>query len=108
MKARIIETGEIINIADYSRAILDKCNSYGNPINLGFDEVEFIKENTKDDIEWEQRRYELAKDFTTVIISAHTVEEINNLFFKNENGYKAVIDLSVSLADSLIKKLKGE
>ncbi len=59
-------------------------------------------------IDWEQRRYELVKDFTAGIISAHTVEEKNNSFFKNENGYKAVIDLSVSLADSLIKKLKGE
>lgn len=66
------------------------------------------EESVHKNIDWEQRRYELAKDFTVGIISAHTVEEINNSFFKNVNGHKAVIDLSVSLADSLIKKLKGE
>ena len=32
MKARIKETGEIINISDYARVTLDKCDSYGTSI----------------------------------------------------------------------------
>ena len=60
MKARIKETGEIINISDYARVTLDKCDSYGNPIELSFDEVEILQERS-DNIDWEQRRYELAK-----------------------------------------------
>lgn len=60
MKARIKETGEIINISDYARVTLDKCDSYGSPIELSFDEVEILQERS-DNIDWEQRRYELAK-----------------------------------------------
>ena len=29
MKARIKKTGEIINIADYAKVTLDKCDSWG-------------------------------------------------------------------------------
>lgn len=60
MKARIKKTGEIANIADYARVTLDQCDSWGNPIELGFDEVEILQETTSD-IDWEQRRYEIAK-----------------------------------------------
>ena len=59
-------------------------------------------------IDWEQRRYELAKSFATGIVSSHTVEEINNSFIRNDYGYEVVADLSIKLADILIKKLKGE
>ena len=44
MKVRVKETGEIINIADYARVTLDKCDSYGNPIELSFDDVEILQE----------------------------------------------------------------
>lgn len=61
VKARIKATGEIIDIASYARVTLSKCDSYGDPLELGFDEVEILTEKT-DDIDWEQRRYELAKE----------------------------------------------
>lgn len=61
MKARIKKTGEIINVAEYAKVVLDSCDSYGNPLELGFDEVEILQEK-HDDIDWEQRRYELAKE----------------------------------------------
>lgn len=68
MKARIKETGEIINISDYARVTLDKCDSYGSPIELSFDEVEILQERS-DNIDWEQRRYELAKAAMQGILS---------------------------------------
>lgn len=58
-------------------------------------------------VNWEQRRYEIAKDVMNGIISAHTVEEINNSFYNNDSVYKIVVDLSVELADALIERLKG-
>ena len=51
MKVRVKETGEIINIADYARVTLDKCDSYGNPIELSFDDVEILQEMS-DNIDW--------------------------------------------------------
>ena len=68
MKARVKATGEIINIADYARVTLDKCDSYGSPIELSFDEVEILQERS-DNIDWEQRRYEIAKETVTAIMS---------------------------------------
>ena len=68
MKVRVKETGEIINIADYARVTLDKCDSYGNPIELSFDDVEILQERA-DNIDWEQRRYEIAKETVTAIMS---------------------------------------
>lgn len=61
MKARIKKTGEVVNIASYATVTLDKCDSWGNPIELGFDEVEILQ-NPKNNIDWEQRRYEIAKE----------------------------------------------
>ena len=60
MKARIKKTGEIINIAEYAKVELESCDSYGIPIEYGFDEVEILQDKS-DDIDWEQRRFELVK-----------------------------------------------
>lgn len=112
MKARIKETGEIINISDYARVTLDKCDSYGSPIELSFDEVEILQERS-DNIDWEQRRYELAKSAIQGLIS-------NSFWMKNlgmflEEHPDSKIDVietisieSINYADALIKKLKGK
>lgn len=59
-------------------------------------------------IDWEKHRYELVKNFAAGIVSSHTVEEVNNFFIRNYYGYEVVADLSIKLADTLIKRLKGE
>lgn len=112
MKARVRATGEIINIADYARVTLDRCDSYGNPIELSFDEVEIFQERS-DNIDWEQRRYELAKAAMQALIS-------NSFFMKNLGMYldehpdkkmdaiEVVAIESINYTDVLIKKLKGE
>lgn len=48
------------------------------------------------------------KNFAAGIVSSHTVKDINNSFIINDYGYDVVADLSIKLADTLIKKLKGE
>ena len=100
MKARVKATGEIINIADYARVTLDRCDSYGNPIELSFDEVEILQERS-DNIDWEQRRYELVKAAMQGFCSNSQKQLINV-------DSSIMAKLSICFADALIKKLKGE
>lgn len=98
MKARIKKTGEIINIVPYAKVTLDLCDSYGNPMELGFDEVEILQEPTSD-IDWEQRRYEIAKDMMAAFQSNYS----DNIHSGNpdEQAKWAVV-----FADALIAELK--
>ena len=112
MKARIKETGEIINISDYARVTLDKCDSYGNPIELSFDEVEILQERSVN-IDWEQRRYELAKAAMQGILSNE--EEVgyacSGATYKENEKHtvpKAVAQFAIACADVLINELKGK
>ncbi len=96
MKARIKKTGEVINIADYARVTLDKCDSWGNPIELGFDEVEILQENTSD-IDWEARRFELVKEYLRGIMSDPNIELTIDV----------LAETSVLVVDAIIAKMKG-
>lgn len=100
MKARVRATGEIINIADYARVTLDRCDSYGNPIELSFDEVEILQERS-DNIDWEQRRYELVK----AAMQGFCSNPHQQIMDADSN---MVAEWSIGFADSLIKKLKGD
>ena len=100
MKARVKATGEIINIADYARVTLDKCDSYGDPIELSFDEVEILQERSEA-IDWEQRRYELAKAAMQGFCS-NPHEQVMSA------SSNMTAEWSLGFADALIKKLKGE
>lgn len=112
MKARIKETGEIINISDYARVTLDKCDSYGSPIELSFDEVEILQERS-DNIDWEQRRYELAKSAIQGLISnSFWMKNLGMFLDEHPDSKIDVIETisieSINYADALIKKLKGK
>lgn len=97
MKARIKKTGEIINIANYAKVTLDQCDSWGNPIELGFDEVEILQEPTSD-IDWEQRRYEIAKEaIRGVALNADCFTRIE---------IETTVNNALELADLLIVELK--
>jgi hypothetical protein len=78
MKAKIKKTGEIINIASYAHVTLESCDSYGNPIELGFDEIELLEEK-ESAINWEQRRYELAKAAMQGVLSTYSSRESSSL-----------------------------
>lgn len=100
MKARVKATGEIINIADYARVTLDRCDSYGNPIELSFDDVEILQERS-DNIDWEQRRYELVK----AAMQGFCSNPHQQIMAADSN---MVAEWSIGFADSLIEKLKGD
>lgn len=98
MKARIISTGEIINIADYARVTLDKCDDYGNPIEVSFEDIELIKDSSST-IDWQQVRIQAA-------IAAMQALRSNTGY--NQCTPVEIAKFSVTYADALVKELKGE
>lgn len=104
MKARIKDTGEIVTIIAISTEHMT-IQCYGNDgivrlISLSNDDIEIIPDTEKS-IDWEQRRYEIAKDAMNGILSAPVVAGVN----PNPSAEDIVI-LSVKLANVLIKELK--
>ena len=96
MKARIKSTGEIMSIAEYAKVPLESCDSWGNPIEKSFDEIEIVQERT-DNIDWEQRRYEIAKEIMAGYVSNNIFTEVND---------NTLAGWSVLAADALIEQLK--
>ncbi len=109
MKAKIKKTGEIINIASYATVPLESCDSWGNCLNFSFDEVEILQEKTSD-IDWEQRRYEIAKEAIGAIMSND--DFYGQVLYENAQLYgrrgipSAVSNAAVVFADALIAELK--
>lgn len=99
MKVKIKETGEIINIAEYAKVTTDKCDSYGDPIEFDYDEVELIPDTSQDkEIDWEQRRFELIK----VALSGYCSKtELITL-----GSDKQIARYTIDTVDELIKELK--
>ena len=93
MKARIKSTGVLVDVipkAQHSGDNLDVCD------NMGFRECELDFLNVGNlVIDWEQRRYELAKD----IIKAVVADDCGG-------NSDAIAKYAVNCADALIKRLK--
>ena len=106
MKARIKETGVLIDViprininALYNGDNLYVCD------NKVFRECELDFLNPGNSaIDWEKRRYELAKDYSTEFVKLQHKKGITECGIL----YPDVVSWSVELADALIKKLKGE
>lgn len=88
MKARVKSTGEIVEIKD----LYDDGTALVGNMYIKVSELNFFSEN----IDWEQRRYELAKDIIKIVIA-------------NDYGVNSdvVAKYSLNCADALIKRLKG-
>lgn len=102
MKAKVKDTREIVEV---------KFSLHPNPaVNEAYwwcqknqtayhkSELDFMGEN----IDWEQRRYEIAKDAMNGILSAPIVAGVNP-----NPSFKDIATFSVRLTDALIKELKG-
>lgn len=119
MKAKIIATGEIINISEYAKVILNRCDSFGDPIQLPFDEVEFISEPTteepKESSEYlvnpsdmpseERMRYELAKAAIPTAWSVCLKYDYSTRKYSHI-GDEDIAKESLDIADAIIKQLK--
>lgn len=87
MKARVKLTGEIVNIKD----LYDDGTALVNDKYFKVSELDFFSET----IDWEQRRYELAKD----IVKAVVADDCGG-------NSDAIAKYAVNCADALIKRLK--
>lgn len=86
MKARIKSTGQIVEIMD----LYDDGTALVNDKYFKVSELDFFSET----IDWEQRRYEIAKECVAVLI--------RNIDITLEDAAK----VSIKQADVLIKRLK--
>lgn len=93
MKARVKLTGEIVNIKD----LYDDGTALVNDEYFKISELDFFSET----IDWEQRRYELAKAAMQGFCS-NSHEQVMNA------SLNMTVEWSLGFADALIKKLKGE
>ena len=96
MKARIKKTGEIVNLASYATITLERCDSWGNPIELKPEEVELIQE-LSDDEHWQDVRERAA-------IAA--MQGVMNFFGSIDYNRDTIAELAVEQADALVKQLK--
>jgi hypothetical protein len=115
MKARIIETGEEITIIGISKE-WGTVQYYGNDgiyrqRTFRDRELELL-DTTESHIDWEQRRYEIAKEAMSGILSSEYSTGYASLaaeYSKNEKHTypKAISRYAIACADALIKELKG-
>lgn len=100
MKARIKATGEIVEVINYSKHShcieYGDCNSSGEYETKNLDEVELIVDNAPQ-IDWEQRKYEIAKDVLSSSFS--TPMEGTSII--------SYVRSCVQIADMLVAELKG-
>ena len=104
MKAKVKDTGEIVDVKFTTHPnpavdetywwCKDKQESYHKS------ELDFME----NDIDWEQRRYELAKEAMNGILASPVLFES----YKNNYSFTLAVTRSVKIADMMIKKLKEE
>jgi hypothetical protein len=96
MKARIKKTGEIVNLANYTKITLDQYDTWGNPIEMKPEEIELIQESTEDE-HWQDVGERAA-------IAA--MQGVMNFFGSIDYNRETIAKLAVEQADALINELK--
>lgn len=101
MKAKVKDTGEIVDVKFAVHPNPDVDDTYWwckeKEESYHKSELEFMEST----VDWEQRRYELAKEALNRLLCMPIVDGVNpNLIVED------TVSLSVSLADALIRKLK--
>lgn len=106
MKAKVKNTGEIFRVLYLdSEVVLIKCENEVKTLRLH--EVDLIPESAEDyqkrEIDWEKRRYELAKEAMNGVLSTSIIEK-----FTPNPSFRDIAMFSVGLAEELINELKKE
>lgn len=108
MKARIKKTGEIVEVIKYSKHnhCIEYGNSFGEYDTKSLDDVDLILDEPT--IDWEQRRYEIAKDVMAAFISAPSyLFCVNNNYYETSHSLpRSVAEDAVEYAEALIEELK--
>lgn len=75
MKVRIKKTGEVLEVAEYAKVAMDVCDSYGNPLEYGLDEIEIVEDvNRSPDIDWQQVTNQAAIGAMQVMLAKQDVQ----------------------------------
>ena len=73
MKVRIKKTGETLEVAEYAKVAMAVCDSYGNPLEYGLDEIEIIGERrifeSYSVVNWQQVKIQAAIGAMQALIS---------------------------------------
>ena len=109
MKAKVKDTGEIIDVQQsytFPELTINEdywwCEDNKQPYHTN--DLEFMEdtpETAKPNINWEQRRYELAKEAMNGILSSP-----NLIKTTSDYNLTLVVDNSIKLANMLIEELK--
>ena len=111
MKAKVIETGKIVDVVSITDREYGCLISYWDGQNgkeysrfeLDFNVDAQMDDKISNPIDWEQRRYEIAKAAMVGTLAFPVIEGVN----PNPNATE-ICKLSVTLADALIEELKKE
>lgn len=112
MKAKL-KNGEVINISEYATLSLDKCNSYGDPVEVGIQDIKAIYNDdgsilgmpklnpssllqVHNGTDWEKVRIQAA----IAAVPAMIQTESHGVLFDS------VAEWAVQMADALIDQLK--
>jgi len=114
MKARIKKTGEIINLANYATITLDKCDSWGNPVEMKPEEVELITDDIVGDEHWQdvrERAAIAAMQGTITILGSSDRYAFSEIVVEGYSGKektypKEIAEFAIACADALIEGLK--
>lgn len=103
MKAKVKGTGKVIilnekvSLIDYARGMYR--DTEGNKYHCK--ELEFIEEKVENPIDWEQRRYEIAK----AVMQGRLSNQYGDVLV-GERDFAGVVASAVEFADALIVELK--
>ena len=108
MKVRIIATNEVVNVIHLSsidneiKYHREGMMDYGS---ISLDKVDLILDETPntDTVDWEQRRYELARDVMSAIFSNC---KLYDSIYRTDAPEITIPSLAMSFADEMIYKLK--
>lgn len=105
MKAKIISTGEIVKIVSskFEMGYVTVLREDKKFTNVASDEIEMIDDWGEKEIDWEQRRYEIAKDVLTGIIAEESIPGADPRHYVDKDVSRAI-----EYADELIKHLKSK
>lgn len=103
MKAKIKNTGEIINIYECATIELAVYDSDGYPIRVRPEDIELIPDDKDDNlpkIDWEQRRYELAKAAMVAMLCGELIS-------RREMTTERIVGIANNIIEEL-KKINNE
>ena len=102
------DTLDLINLdmtAEQEEKVLKKYKKY-SPMELDLGSPSHIENTEGKCIDWEQRRFDLAKCAIKSLLKTTKIQEYENSHFELDVTEMAISDISVNVANEIIKKLK--